>query len=365
MGFVWENTARTAAGNPFCATFAGSLVSASPISVTIPSIVADGDLVLAWFLSGLGPTASWSTPTGWTQTLPQKNCSASLGGRAALFHKVWHTGDSLTVASQITTGSTTAGVILCVVIHADSAGGSLVLGNPPSAGFTTGYDVENTVAGTSITMPKIAVDDSTKNLRLVLIAGTTTPGTLTTPAVTGSVANPSGLPKPQQLTSIGTAGLGVAASMFLLPDPSGTEAGTTTWTTSASMKSYSIALAIKDPVAVSRGGAAICVDVSPFSLGLLKPIAGPPAPGVPPMTSKFDIGMRFGLAYENPTIYEPVYGTGDEPPETTGGAVPPDPDDAPVPPDDPAFTGDVAAEAIVISFTENAQDDPEWTQVGT
>lgn len=260
MGFIFDNTASSSTTNGMMsATSGASLVAGTPLSATIPATVHDGDLLIAVFGSVANPTVAWSTPSGWSALAAQKNMSASVGGRAAYFQKVWHTGDSLTVASSGPGGNSVAVVI---IVHSDTAGGSLTIGNPPSSGFAGTYSVENTVAGTTITVPTIAVDSSTRDLRIVIGLVTGSNAAVTTPNIASSAENLSGADARQLLGLDVGSTIGVFVSMFLLADPAGSEVGSSTWTT-ASAKSYSVCFAVHDPSA-TIGGTACVEEVLPL-----------------------------------------------------------------------------------------------------
>jgi len=74
--------------------------------------------------------------------------------------------------------------------------------------------------------------------------------------------------------------------------------------------------------------------------------------------------LQFGMSYPNPTIYEVVVSPDPVNPPPTDGGAPPDPGDEPVAPPEPDFPAEVAAANISVSFTENTQDTPDWTEIG-
>lgn len=252
MGFAIDATQSTAAnGNAFNQQTKGLISTAGDVfTADIPAVVKDGDMLVLFVHSSQTPTTAWGTPTGWTLAFPQKDGTSSFGGRAACFRKVWRNGDSLTVDLSGPKGDVTVNV---VCVRSDTDGASLTIGNPPASGFTSGYDSEGTVATTSPTMPKAAVDSSTRDLRIFWIVWSATGATtLTPPAVTASANNPGSV-KPVQMGGINQAGNWSSALAFgLWADPSGTEAGTTVWTISSG-RYYAVVVVVHDPNATSNG----------------------------------------------------------------------------------------------------------------
>lgn len=250
MGFALD--ARTNTSNP--TSLNGSFVRAAGIgagtvvTANLPSNLADGDIVFAWFTSSGTPGTAWSTPTGWTLAFAQKDGTSSFGGRAALFYKVWRTGDPTTVASSGPSGECHCDVI---AIRSDTDGASLTVGNPPSSGFTTGYDSEGTVATTTLTMPRAQVDATARDLRLYFWRLNSGSATATPPAVTSSDANPTSQ-IPQQIMGVGVSGGESGIHWGLWSDPSGTDAGTTAWTISSG-KYYAVSVVVHDPNATRNG----------------------------------------------------------------------------------------------------------------
>jgi hypothetical protein len=80
----------------------------------------------------------------------------------------------------------------------------------------------------------------------------------------------------------------------------------------------------------------------------------------------WNVGMRFAGTYENPTIYQYVYGPDLNAPVPTNpdADADVDPGDVPDPGDPNTWDEDPAGEAILLSFTDNVHDEPEWTSVG-
>ena len=272
MGFITSGlSAASTANQNVSATTVNGAVAGANVAVNLPSWVQDGDLLIAIFVSAANPTTAWTTPTGWTPLFAQKNGSASVGGRVAVFTKVWRAGDPLTVTSSGPGGDQIGAAVL---VRSDTDGASLTLGNPPASGFTTGYDHENTAAAsTSKTMPRGQVDQSATDLRIfILICGGTigaTSAVITPPAVTPSLGNPSGAAPIRWWANTGN-NLGMGIALGLWPDPSGTEAGTTVWTGNNSFD-YTLSLVVHEPGAVRNGGS-IGNEAPPFT-GLVVPVA--------------------------------------------------------------------------------------------
>lgn len=250
MGFALD--ARPNTSNP--TSLNGSFVrnsglgAGSTLTANLPTNLQDGDLVFAWFTSSGTPGTAWSTPTGWTLAFAQKDGTSSFGGRAALFYKVWRTGDPTTVASSGPSGEAHCDVI---AIRADTDGASLTVGNPPSGGFTTGYDNEGTVNTTTMTVPRAQVDATARDLRLYFWRLTSGAVSATPPAITPVDANPTGQ-VPQQIMGVGISGGGSGIHWGLWSDPSGADAGTTAWTISSG-KYYVASVVVHDPNAARNG----------------------------------------------------------------------------------------------------------------
>lgn len=253
MGFMLDATNTSAVNGNDSAVTTGfsSLVAGATATVNIPSGVKDGDLLIAFGFSSQNPTTAWATPTGWTLAFAQKDGTSSFGGRAACFRKVWRTGDSLTFDTSGPGGDVSWTVVL---VRSDTDGASLTVGNPPASGFTSGYDSEGTVATTSPVMPRALVDSSTKDLRLFWIVWASTASVALTPsAVTPSANNPVGVAPVQMGARNQAAHWSSSVAFGLWADPSGTEAGTTTWTTTSG-KYYAVAVVVHDPNATRNGG---------------------------------------------------------------------------------------------------------------
>lgn len=226
------------------------LVAGNAQTNPIQPDVKDGDLVFLFFASTANPTTAWSTPTGYTLSFTQKNMTSSVGGRAALFHKVWRGGDSLSPSSSGPGGNVNA---VSLIVRADTDGASLTIGNPPSSGITSILEQENTVAGTTFTAPKFNVDSTTKDYRILFVAHATG-GIPTPPTVALSANNNAGV---TFFDVIGNtlASNSVFVKVNLVSDAAGTESGTSTWTTSGSGKSYCLAVVVHDPNATTNGNA--------------------------------------------------------------------------------------------------------------
>lgn len=220
-------------------------------TITFSDAVLDGDLLFAFFASAAGPTVAWSTPSGWTLAGTQKNGSASIGGRAALFYKIWHTGDSKAVTSSGPSGNIST---LGVMVRSDGA--TLVHGNPPASGYSGTYDAETTVAALSATMPKMNVADTLNDLRVYfVVTSANSLASMAPAAVTPNANNPFGAParvaaRQANITISGGIAFGTTS------DSAGIEAGTQTWTmTAVPGKFYVVGVVVHDPAETGDGGA--------------------------------------------------------------------------------------------------------------
>lgn len=230
---------------------AGSGASPTAPTITFGDALLDGDLLFAMFASSAGPTTAWTTPSGWTLAGSQKNGTNSIGGRAALFYKVWRTGDSKTVSSSGPTGNYST---IGMVVRSDTDGATLTHGNPPASGYGGTYDAETTASGTSITMPRMNVADTKNDLRLYfIIAASSNISTVTPASVTPNANNVFGAraiatAKQSNVTICSGTAVGTAS------DSAGIEAGTQTWTAPTSGKFYVIGVVVHDPNASDAGG---------------------------------------------------------------------------------------------------------------
>lgn len=227
-------------------TTTASITTGTTVTCDISPVVKDGDLVFAWFDSN--NTSSWSVPSGWTQTVtPYQTAWAGTPHSYSLMHKVWRTGGALTVGSVVTIPSgSIAAIAMTYVVRCGSDGANILIGNPPSAGFTTGYEADQSTAGSTVTIPRLRVDSSVNDLRLVFSGAQSRSGTGATPgAVTASANNPYSLRN--RLMQFGTGGTNGVIAIGQWADPSGTEAGTTTWTYSNSTRTYTVGVVLSDP----------------------------------------------------------------------------------------------------------------------
>jgi len=219
-----------------------AVVAGTTVTSNLPVNLRDGDLLIAFFTSTANPTTAWSTPTGWTQAGSQKNMASSIGGRAAVFYKKWSNGDATTVGA-----SGPGGIVHIDVlgVRSNTSASSLVLGNPPSGGFTSGYDSEVTVAGTSITIPRFQVDETARNFRVCFIAMSVAATTITPPTPARNLNNQTARTFIQLQGNVANFSTDIYVSFW--SDPAGFDAGTTTWTASGSVKAYSFGIVVKDP----------------------------------------------------------------------------------------------------------------------
>ena len=205
-----------------------------PVTVTVPSGLAVGDLMYLFGATSSSPGNGFTTPTNWTPVL-SKNGTNSFGGAAALFSKVAVSTDigSTFTFTGSALGSAVSYQLLCVRSDV-TAGGSL---SPTVTAF------EQTSATTTITMPHIPVVHAS-DMRIVFHVNGGT-ATLTGPTEN----NPFPVKYWQQYGSAEGAG-GRQTQTLGCTVASATDSGTTSWAVSASTKLYCMMIDVSDGTAV-------------------------------------------------------------------------------------------------------------------
>lgn len=186
-------------------------------TVTIPSDVKDGDLVVAFLNSNSNPGA-YTPPAGWAISGSAINFN---GGTNAVYTKVWHTGDPMTAIFQAPNYPFGSGNQFTYAFLVRSTNAASIVSH------TTNVTVANSLNCPFTSFPPTRVGD----LRIALYAmGITTGGaSLTPPNVTPSAENEAGL-KFQEVIKILNGGSSAGVFYSLWEDPSGADANTVNWT---------------------------------------------------------------------------------------------------------------------------------------
>lgn len=201
------------------------------LTVTLPTAVADGDIIFVWFASTAGAATAYVPPSGYTLQGAQKDGTSSFGGRAALYRHTYRSGDTTSPVWSAGGGGTVVWIAVCIKSDVDGDGAGQLVGNPPSSGFGGTYDNERTASAAQLDFAAFN-EDGGYDFKLAFYAYTGTgPPTLTQ---YGSFQDLGG-------RTSGTLRVGVSQSYN---DDAATTA--TSWTVSAAVKSYTMSVCLVD-----------------------------------------------------------------------------------------------------------------------
>lgn len=149
-------------------------------TITLPTAVKAGDLVVLWLVTSGGPSVAITGPTGYTLLGVQKDGTSSFGGRAAIYTRTYQAGD--TTSPTFGGGGGTSGWQV-VIVRSYSGTPSVV----------TDSAIEDTAASVNHNVKAFVPTTPAADLRLLFYASSASNDTLTAPTPTANGNNVFGV----------------------------------------------------------------------------------------------------------------------------------------------------------------------------